>query len=177
MSPKGASVSPRLITRVLSQTSKHFAKHSHSFLTFLAFPFSLLSQPPPSTSTSKPTQPSMISPNVNSRLCSPAQVAQLTRSVVPLCQASILGQRVGFKATPSHYPSRSGPNRRAFSTTNAAHLKAFFPAKETPMIRETPPAWAHHGWTEKEMLSVVPQHREAKTLGDKFALKLVRTCK
>ena len=121
----------------------------------------------------------MISPNVNPRLCSPAQVAQLTRSVVPLCQAqaSILGLTVGFRPTPSTYPSRNGQNRRAFSTTKAAYLKDFFPPKETALIRKTPPAWAHHGWTEDEMKSVVAEHREAQTLGDKFAWRLVRTCK
>ncbi len=121
----------------------------------------------------------MISTNVGPRLCTPKQVAQLGRAVAPLYQASVSGLAypVGLRVHCATYRSHNGQSPRAFSTTNAAHLKDFFLAKETALIRKTPPAWPHHGWTEEEMSSIVAQHREAKTLGDKFAWRLVRTCR
>lgn len=45
------------------------------------------------------------------------------------------------------------------------------------MIRRTPPAWPHPGYTDQELLSIVPEHREPKTLGDWTAWKLVRLCR
>jgi len=56
-------------------------------------------------------------------------------------------------------------------------MKDFFPAKETEHIRQTPPAWPHHGYTYQEMLDVQPGHREPVTLGDKFAWKFMRFCR
>ncbi|KAK0717895.1 alternative oxidase-domain-containing protein [Lasiosphaeria miniovina] len=73
--------------------------------------------------------------------------------------------------------TRQGQPSKDFSTTRVTPLRDFFPAKETAYIRKTPPAWAHHGWTEQEMLSVVPEHREPKTVGDWLAWKLVRLCR
>ncbi len=61
-----------------------------------------------------------------------------------------------------------------FSTTPAARLRDFFPAKETPHIRKTPPAWAHHGFTYEEMLAVVPGHREPRNVSDYLAFQLVK---
>jgi len=69
------------------------------------------------------------------------------------------------------------PPTNSFSTTSAAHLREVFPVKETDYIRRTPPAWPHHGYTQEELLSVVPQHREPKTVGDWIAWKVVRICR
>lgn len=63
---------------------------------------------------------------------------------------------------------------RTFSTTLAAHLRDIFPAKDTPHIKTTKPAWPHHGYTKEEMLAVKPAHREPRTFSDWAAWKLVR---
>lgn len=122
----------------------------------------------------------MISARFNGKLCSPKQVAQLSRAVAPISQttSSIIGRPVGVRiaclaASQPHHPSTP----RSFSTTSASRLRDFFPAKETAYIRETPAAWAHHGYTEAEMLAVVPDHRPPRTLGDKLAWRLVRMCR
>jgi len=56
-------------------------------------------------------------------------------------------------------------------------MKDFFPATETEKIRQTLPAWPHHGYTYQQMLDVVPGHREPVTFGDKFAWKFMRFCR
>lgn len=63
---------------------------------------------------------------------------------------------------------------RAFSTTPAAHLRDFFPYKDTPHIQTTPAAWPHPGYTMEEMTSVVPAHRVPSGFGDWAAWKIVR---
>ncbi|KIW27816.1 alternative oxidase, mitochondrial [Cladophialophora immunda] len=73
--------------------------------------------------------------------------------------------------------ARKLASAREFSTTRIAQLRDFFPAQETKFIRQTPPAWVHHGYTEEEMLNVQPAHREPKTMGDWFAWKLIRFCR
>ncbi|KAK0746843.1 alternative oxidase [Schizothecium vesticola] len=103
----------------------------------------------------------MLSLRSSSRLCSPKQ---LSRAV----QVSVLSSPAGLRLT-SHVQQP-----RHFSTTPATQLRDFFPEKETAYIRKTPPSWPHHEWTEQEMLSVVPEHREPKTMGDWLAWKLVR---
>ncbi|KAK0621726.1 alternative oxidase-domain-containing protein [Bombardia bombarda] len=122
----------------------------------------------------------MITTKVNSKVCSSKQVAHLSRALGPLClaQPSLSVSPVGLRAAAASHPTQQYPSRhRNFSTTSAAHLRDFFPAKETPLIRRTPPAWPHHGWTEEEMLSVVPEHRPPKTVGEWLAWKLVRICR
>jgi hypothetical protein len=66
------------------------------------------------------------------------------------------------------FPARNN-DRRVFSTSPMHQMRDFFPAKETEQIRETLPAWPHHGYTEEEMLAVVPAHRKPVTWGDYFA--------
>ena len=114
---------------------------------------------------------------------SPKQAARLGRSVAPLLyQAHTVG--LGYPAAirvaditrqsvASHQPSHATGTRN-FSTTSANLLRDVFPAKETAYIRKTPPAWAHPGYTEEEMLAVTPAHRPPKTVGDWVAWKLVR---
>lgn len=123
----------------------------------------------------------MISTRVNTKLCSPKQVAQLSRVVAPIYHStSILSYPVGIRlsnAATAPRQSQHASTPRSFSTTSAARLRDFFPAKETTYIRQTPPAWPHEGYTEEQMLSVVPDHREPRTLGDKIAWKLVRLCR
>jgi hypothetical protein len=116
----------------------------------------------------------MLSTRANSKLCSSKQAAQLGRAVAPLYKSSLCpaGLRIACISQTQHAPSP-----RAFSTTSASRLKDFFPAKETELIRQTPPAWPHHGYTEHEMNAVEPAHREPKTVGDWVAWKLVRTCR
>ena len=103
--------------------------------------------------------PPMLSLRSSSRLCSPKQLGRVV-------QVSVLNVPAGLRL--------SGPQPRHFSTTPTTRLRDFFPEKETAYIRKTPPSWPHHGWTEQEMLSVVPEHREPKTVGDWLAWKLVR---
>lgn len=105
--------------------------------------------------------------------CSPRQVTQLSRAVAPLfSQAHVagLGYSVGLRAA-------AASSSRHFSTTRANQLRDFFPPKETAYIRQTPPAWPHHGYTDQEMLSITPEHRKPKTLGDWLAWRLVRLCR
>ncbi|KAF3767265.1 alternate oxidase precursor [Cryphonectria parasitica EP155] len=108
----------------------------------------------------------MFAPRVNNKLCSPKQATQLSRAVAPLLSTS---------SCSSSLSSSSSSSRRSFSTTPANRLRDFFPAKETTRIRTTPPAWPHHGYTEAEMLAVVPGHRKPVTWGDKLAWALIRT--
>ncbi len=117
--------------------------------------------------------------SLNVKLCSPKQLSHFGRAVAPIYQAkaSVLGCPPALKIACVAHQNRYGPAPRSFSTTSRAQLKDFFPSKETGYIRQTPPAWRHHGWTEKEMLSVVAEHRTPKTLGDKAAWYFVRTCK
>lgn len=128
----------------------------------------------------------MFAPRVHTKLCSPKQAVQLTRVVTPLLQTSscsspsLVGLRLSSApsstaASLSPSPSPSPSNHRSFSTTRPALLRDFFPAKETAHIRLTPPAWPHHGYTEAEMLAVVPGHRKPVTWGDKIAWALIRT--
>ncbi|KAI1470115.1 alternative oxidase [Daldinia caldariorum] len=118
----------------------------------------------------------MLSTKVPANLCNPKQAARLSRVVIPLLHNSALGYstgiRVGLVASTQH----NGCSR-AFSTTPATNFKEFFPVKETENIRLTPAVWPHHGYTEEEMLSVVPAHRPAKTWGDWVAWKVMRTCR
>lgn len=101
----------------------------------------------------------MLSLRSSTRLCSPKQLGRVV-------QVSVLSSPAGLRLT-SQQP-------RHFSTTPATQLRDFFPEKETAYIRQTPPSWPHQGYTEQEMLSVVPEHREPKTVGDWLAWKLVR---
>ncbi|KAI0833902.1 alternative oxidase [Hypoxylon sp. FL0890] len=118
----------------------------------------------------------MLSAKVQGNLCSPKQAARLSRAVAPLFHTSTHGYpagiRIGLVASLQHNGSS-----RAFSTTPITNFKEVFPIKETEHIRETPPSWPHHGFTEEEMLSVVPAHRPPKTWGDWAAWKFMRTCR
>ncbi|KAJ8121927.1 hypothetical protein ONZ43_g1745 [Nemania bipapillata] len=122
----------------------------------------------------------MLSTRAQTRLCSPKQAAQISRVLIPLLSTSTQGQHtihVGLISAVSPYHSQPYGNKRAFSTTPANRMRDFFPAKETENIRETPPAWPHHGYTEQEMLAVVPAHRKPTTWGDYFAWKFMRFCR
>ncbi|CAJ2501163.1 Uu.00g040160.m01.CDS01 [Anthostomella pinea] len=120
----------------------------------------------------------MLSNKVHSKLCSPKQATQLSRAVVPLLSTSPLGYptaiRVGLVASTQQ---RHGSNTRSFSSTPVTHLRDFFPAKETEHIHRTLPAWPHHGYTEQEMLDVVPGHRKPETWGELAAWKFMRFCR
>jgi len=87
--------------------------------------------------------------------------------------------RLGQATVPICYPVglRLAAHPRHFSATPSAQLKEFFPAKETNYIRQTLPAWPHHGYTEEEMHAVVPEHRKPETVSDWLAWKLVRLCR
>ncbi|KAI1504288.1 alternative oxidase [Biscogniauxia marginata] len=117
----------------------------------------------------------MLSTKIHHKFCSPKQAAQLSKAVLPLLSASSLGYPAGFRvavfavATQQHHGTV-----RTFSTTPAAHIRDFFPAKETENIRQTLPAWPHHGYTEQEMLAVVPAHRKPQTWGDTLAWNFIR---
>lgn len=118
----------------------------------------------------------MLSIRVHPQLCSPKHACQLSKTVAPLLHSSSLlgnqaGMRISVVAIQQHGSSRQ------FSTTPERKLRDFFPAKETEHIRVTPPAWPHHGYTEKEMLEVVPAHRKPETVGEWAAWKFMRFCR
>lgn len=127
----------------------------------------------------------MMSLATSKKLCSgsPKQAAHLSRAVassVYQAHAARLGYPATLRAAAiAHQPwapqqPSFSPGTRSFSTTNATQLRDVFPAKDTPFIRKTPPAWSHPGYTEEEMLAVTPGHRPPKTVGDWIAWKLVR---
>lgn len=120
----------------------------------------------------------MLSSRAPGKLCSPKQAAQLARTVLPLHHTNytLLAYPAGLRILASCTPGRS-PSPRCFSTTAPNHLKDFFPEKETGFIRTTPPAWPHPGYTEEELLAVVPAHREPKTFGERVAWRLIRLCR
>ncbi|KAG6034412.1 Alternative oxidase, mitochondrial precursor, partial [Claviceps citrina] len=66
------------------------------------------------------------------------------------------------------------PGPRLFSTTQSRRLRDIFPAKDTPHIQTTKPAWPHHGYTMEEMLAVEPVHRRPRCVSDWAAWKVVR---
>ncbi|KAK0666470.1 AOX1 alternative oxidase mitochondrial precursor encoded by the AOX protein [Cercophora samala] len=111
-------------------------------------------------------------------LCCPKQTARITKAVLSSRPAysTGLGYPVALRLSPIVSQS-SSCRPRSFSTSRPDHLKDFFPVKETAYIRKTPPAWPHHGYTEGEMLAVVPQHRKPGSVSDWLAWKLVRLCR
>lgn len=125
----------------------------------------------------------MISIGAGKTICSsaPKRAAQLSRAAAPLfyqVHTPGLGYSAALRvAAVAHLTRQPSPSRRDFSTSRAAQLRDYFPAKETAFIRRTPPAWPHPGYTDQELLSIVPEHREPKTLGDWTAWKLVRLCR
>lgn len=119
----------------------------------------------------------MLSTRASSMTYTARPIVQLGRSLTPLKKASLLTYPAGLRLASISESQRHGQSARAFSTTSRNQLRDFFPAEETELIRRTPPAWPHHGYSEKDMLAVVPAHREPKTFGDWVAWKLVRTCR
>lgn len=112
----------------------------------------------------------MLSTRASTRLCSKQAAAQLSR--VTLLQASVHPHPTGF-GTAYVYRAIAVNSPRHFSSTPASRLKDIFPAKETEHIRTTSPTWPHPGYTEEEMLAVVPGHRKPESWGDWTAWKLV----
>jgi len=121
----------------------------------------------------------MLSTRVGTKLCSSTQVAQLGRVATTLSQSGVvLGSPASLRLAFAVSQSRqNGPTVRAFATTSAVRMKDFFPVTETEHIRQTLPAWRHHGYTYQQMLDVVPGHREPVTFGDKCAWKFMRFCR
>ncbi|KAK4235127.1 alternative oxidase-domain-containing protein [Achaetomium macrosporum] len=122
----------------------------------------------------------MISLEASKRICStsPKQAAKLARVVVAPFHHQAhnlgLGYTPTLEAAAIAHRSRPSSSTRSFSTTSTKQLRDIFPAKDTPFIRKTPPAWPHPGYTEEEMLAVAPAHRPPKTVGDWLAWKFVR---
>src|ERR1044071_980180 len=107
----------------------------------------------------------MISTRASTKICcSPKQAAQLSRAVTatlyhPHANGLVYTATLRLATISPHSRQQAQSYSRGFSTTSVSQLRDFFPAKETAYIRKTPPAWPHHGYTEEEMLSVVPEHR------------------
>jgi hypothetical protein len=108
----------------------------------------------------------MISTTVSARIQTSQQALRIARSALAASHAPALGLRYGVCGT-CH-------SQRLFSTTPAAHLRDFFPAKDTPHILKTKPAWPHHGYTMEEMRAVVPAHRKPEGVAEWAAWKFVR---
>ncbi|KAL9941429.1 hypothetical protein ACHAO5_009003, partial [Verticillium nonalfalfae] len=110
-------------------------------------------------------------------LCAPRQAAQLARAVAlsstSTSHIAFLGHPASLRTTTLYHPS----SQRNFSSTPASRLRDFFPAKETEQIRKTAPAWPHEGYSEADMLAVVPGHRAPETWGDWAAWKFVRVAR
>ncbi|KAJ4300627.1 inducible alternative oxidase 2 [Collariella sp. IMI 366227] len=121
----------------------------------------------------------MVSIQASRRICPslPRQGAKLSHAVASLLHRTDLvglGYPATLRAATIIQSSQQPSSTRNFSTTPINHLRDVFPAKETEFIRQTVPAWKHHGWTYEEMLAVTPGHREPRTMGDWAAWKLVR---
>lgn len=117
----------------------------------------------------------MLSARVQPKLCTPNQARQLSKAISPLLNSSGLAHSAGLRRTTICIQQRG--NSRAFSSTPDRKLRDFFPVKETEHIRQTLPAWPHHGYTEQEMLDVVPDHRPPQTVGEWVAWKFMRFCR
>ncbi|KAI0482848.1 alternative oxidase [Xylariaceae sp. FL0804] len=116
----------------------------------------------------------MLAVKAHARLCSPNQAAKLSRVAIPLLSSSPSTHPAGLQHGSIHHQHGG---LRQFSTTPVTRLREFFPAKETEHIRETLPAWPHHGYTEQEMLEVVPAHRKPETTGEYLVWKFMRFCR
>ncbi|KFA79631.1 hypothetical protein S40288_04087 [Stachybotrys chartarum IBT 40288] len=103
-----------------------------------------------------------------------------TRQAVQLAKSALVGTRLqAGLAVRSVAGLRFGAcsacqAQRLFSTTPAAQLRDIFPAKDTPHIKTTKPAWPHKGYTMDEMLAVTPAHRKPQGFTDWAAWKFVR---
>lgn len=123
----------------------------------------------------------MLAPKLNSKLCSPKQVALLGKTVSaaphPNLHYTLVGCPAGLRlaaSNPSPCQKRGLGQPRVFSTTSPARLRDFSPVKETGAVLHTPPLFPHRGYTEEQMLGVATGHRQPRTLGDKFAWRLIR---
>ncbi|KAK4146552.1 alternative oxidase-domain-containing protein [Dichotomopilus funicola] len=126
----------------------------------------------------------MITIEASKKVCSPRQAAQLSRGLTPFLYQAHHAVGLGYPATirvaAAVHQSQCAQSltpcsgKRSFSTTGSNQLRDVFPIKDTPYIRQTPPAWEHPGYTEEEMRAVVPGHRKPETVGDWVAWKLVR---
>jgi Alternative oxidase len=115
----------------------------------------------------------MFSTRVQTKLCSPKQVALLGRVAAPRAiHPSLLGYPAGLRTAWA--ATQHGQLPRSFSTTTVSRLRDVFPSQETHFIQKTPPAWPHPGWTEEQLRSVTVGHREPKTVSDWVAWKMVR---
>ncbi|KAI0136741.1 alternative oxidase [Xylariales sp. AK1849] len=117
----------------------------------------------------------MLSTKAQAKVFSPKQAAQLSRAVAPLLQSNPIRYHAGLRVVCMSLNQHG--KTRSFSTTPEWKLRDFFPVKETEHIRQTLPAWPHHGYSEQEMLDVVPAHRPAETVGDWMAWKFMRFCR
>jgi Alternative oxidase. len=109
------------------------------------------------------------------------QGVQVTKIAIPnlfpVCQVGF-GYSIALRVAATAPRLRdSSSSTRSFTTTCAKQLRDIFPAKETALIRRTPPAWPHHGFTQEELESAVPAHRKPRTMSDWIAYKFVRTCR
>src|SRR6187549_2303678 len=118
----------------------------------------------------------MISVRLQPIICSPRLAGQFGRTVsLTGIHSSILGCPAGLRvACAGAAAGQHNQAPRYFSSTPASRLRDFFPSKETELIKTTPTAWRHHGWTEEQMLGVAVAHRKPETTGDKVAWRLFR---
>jgi len=119
----------------------------------------------------------MLSTQIHTHASASKQAAQLGKAAAlgfvraTSSSSSLLRSPAGLRlacAASQHHQTRN------FSSTPAAHLRDFFPVKDTTHIKTTKPAWPVHGHTYEEMISVVPAHREPRGAGDWLAWKIVR---
>jgi hypothetical protein len=108
------------------------------------------------------------------RVHSTRQAAQLLKAVATLSHVRPTGLSLGHAPGMRFGIGAASQAPRAFSTSPVNHLRDIFPAKDTPHIKTTKPAWPHPGYTREEMLAVEPAHREPRVLSDLLAWKLVR---
>ncbi|KAI9171927.1 Alternative oxidase [Paramyrothecium foliicola] len=114
----------------------------------------------------------MISTTVPARIQTTRQAAQLLKAAAlhHVRPIGFMGHQTGL--TFGACAACQSP--RLFSTTPSNYLRDIFPAKDTPHIKTTKPAWPHHGYTMEEMLAVEPAHRQPRVFSDWAAWKLVR---
>ncbi|KAF9888229.1 hypothetical protein FE257_009224 [Aspergillus nanangensis] len=111
----------------------------------------------------------------------PIRVASVSKSYLLLntsrSYASLVattGLRCGSGPLLARKRQSQTNTKRFISSTPQQQIKDFFPAPNTPRIKESETAWAHPIYNESQMNQVIVAHRETKNWSDWVALGSVR---
>ncbi|KAH8429024.1 alternative oxidase [Aspergillus melleus] len=99
-----------------------------------------------------------------------AAQTSLLRAIKP-CPAVVSVSQTGIVRSNIIYTCCS---RRFISSTSQNQIKEYFPAPDTPGVKEVTTAWSHPIYTDSQMRDVKIAHRNAKNWSDWVALSTVR---